>query len=953
MSEHAKETTIDLSGLWTYRLDPDGVGIDSGWQGRRLTAIDPEGRDRRKRRREVAGTLSLPGTLVNHGIGDPVSLETEWTGNMVDANTFLDLKWERLSGDAYKPPYWLSPETFYSGVAWYERDIVVDADLAGMRMTLLLERPHWRTTAFLDGIELGTSDALSVPHRYALPDELSPGTHRLTLRVENGYLIKIGAQAHSISDNTNGNWNGVVGRIELYAEPRARISDVRITPDAARRRVIVSVTAVNETDVALTSELAAEATSFNAPRLHHMPPVSVSCRLDPGESSVYLELDATEDYLSWSEWEPALYELRVWLAAAGATEASAEVVSELRTSFGVRSLSVSGTTFEINGHPMKLRGTLECNIFPLHGHTATDEQTWEYMYRRAQEYGFNHFRFHSWCPPEAAFAVADRMGVYLQIESCCWAAHETKIGDGLPVDRYVFEESERIVAEYGNHPSFCFLNYGNEGDGENNSAFLTTFVEHWKAKDPRRLYTSSSGWPQSPASDYHSALRARAQRYCEDGVSRYHINEHPPSTDFDFEGDVEALDRPLVSHEPGMWCVYPNFDEIEKYTGAYRARSFELYRAELEEHHMLDQWRDFLMASGKLQTICYKAEIEAMLRTRGLAGFQLLSLMDFPGQGTAIMAPVDVFYEEKGYTNAAEWRQFVGETVVLARIPSLILTPRDSLVARLESYHYGRSPLTDRRMVWTVTDDLGTIVRSGTLGPRDVPRGSGERFGELEIPLDDFAAPARYTLTVTLAGTAATNSWEFFLFPSQPPVVDQGSVLETTALDAEARAVLESGGTVLLHTRGRLKEGRGVVTGFTPVYWNTLCFHAQPIHTMGMCCDPRHPVFGRFPTQFHTNYQWWDMLTRGEAQVLDGAPPELRPLVQMIDSYHSNRRLGIVTEMRALGGKLVLNGIDLSSDLESRPGARQFRASLLEYMNGMDFQPEVSVGPDFLGDLYE
>jgi len=402
-----------------------------------------------------------------------------------------------------------------------------------------------------------------------------------------------------------------------------------------------------------------------------------------------------------------------------------------------------------------------------------------------------------------------------------------------------------------------------------------------------------------------------------------------------------------------MWGVYPNFDEIEKYTGAYKARNFELFRSELEEHHMLDQWRDFVMASGKLQTLCYKAEIEAMLRTKGLAGFQLLSLMDFPGQGTAIMAPVDVFYEEKGYTSAAEWRRFLGETVVLARIPTLILDPTQALVARLETFHLGSRPLRERRMVWTVTDDRGTVVRSGTLGPRDVPVADATVFAELIVPLERFVAPARYTLEVTLTGTTATNEWEFFLFPTRVPDVDAASIHETSAFDARAREILHEGGTVLLNTRGQLHADRSVRTGFTPVHWNTLCAPAQPVHTMGLLCDPRHSVFSSFPTQFHTNYQWWDMLTRGEAQILDGAPPALRPIVQMIDSYHSNRRLGLVTEMRALGGRLILNGIDLESDLESRPGARQFKASLFDYLQSESFEPQVEVGASFLESLYE
>ena len=65
---------------------------------------------------------------------------------------------------------------------------------------------------------------------------------------------------------------------------------------------------------------------------------------------------------------------------------------------------------------------------------------------------------------------------------------------------------------------------------------------------------------------------------------------------------------PVIVHEMGQWCVYPNFDEIKKYTGPLKPKNFEIFRDSLAAHGMLDQWRDFLRASGKLQALCYKEE---------------------------------------------------------------------------------------------------------------------------------------------------------------------------------------------------------------------------------------------------------------------------------------------------------------------------------------------------------
>ena len=256
-------------------------------------------------------------------------------------------------------------------------------------------------------------------------------------------------------------------------------------------------------------------------------------------------------------------------------------------------------------------------------------------------HGLNHIRFHSWCPPEAAFVAADEEGVYFQVECGLWATFGKENG----VEEWLERETERIVRAFGNHPSFVMLAHGNEPHGDH-VGFLKNWVNKWQAKDRRRLYTSGAGWPVIPESDYHSMYEPRIQRWGEELKSR--INAQPPATTADYSAWVEKYDAPIVSHEIGQWCAYPNFAEIEKYTGFLKAKNFELFRESLAAHHMGDQANDFLMASGKLQTICYKEDIESALRTPGFGGFQLLDLHDFPGQGTALVGVVDAFWEPKG-----------------------------------------------------------------------------------------------------------------------------------------------------------------------------------------------------------------------------------------------------------------------------------------------------------------
>ena len=232
-------------------------------------------------------------------------------------------------------------------------------------------------------------------------------------------------------------------------------------------------------------------------------------------------------------------------------------------STAVSAFKVDGTRFTINGRPVFLRGTLECAIFPLTGYPPTNTNYWKKIYKAIKDHGLNHVRFHSWCPPEAAFVAADSMGIYLMAECSSWANQSTELGSGLPIDQYIWDESKRIVKTYGNHPSFVMLAYGNEPGGPKRDQFLSEFVTYWKEKDARRLYTSGAGWPLIPENDYHVTHReTRIQGWGEELNSV--INSEPPKTTYDWSEKVLKEGIPVVSHEIGQWCVYPNFKEIKK-----------------------------------------------------------------------------------------------------------------------------------------------------------------------------------------------------------------------------------------------------------------------------------------------------------------------------------------------------------------------------------------------------
>ena len=383
----------------------------------------------------------------------------------------------------------------------------------------------------------------------------------------------------------------------------------------------------------------------------------------------------------WDEFNPSLQRIAVSLDNGERREVM----------FGLREIAAVGRHLTINGRTIFLRGALDCAAFPRTGHPPTDVDSWRKELGVIQAHGLNHVRFHSWCPPEAAFVAADELGIYLQVEVATWPNQSTTLGDGRPVDDWIDRETSRILRAYGNHASFVMLCAGNEPGGEHHAAWLANWVTRQKSSDSRRLYTAGAGWPEVSENDYHVRSEPRIQHWKEGLASR--INHLPPETRTDYRDFINARAVPVVSHEIGQWCVYPNFAEMTKYTGYLKPRNFEIFRASLAAHHMLDQAHDFLIASGKLQALCYKEDVESALRTSEMGGFQLLGLSDFPGQGTALVGVLDTFWEEKGYISAPEFRRFCNTTVPLVRLDKRVFTSDEYLTTDIEIAHFGPSAL--------------------------------------------------------------------------------------------------------------------------------------------------------------------------------------------------------------------------------------------------------------------
>ncbi len=892
-------------------------------------------------------SVKLPGTMDTNGKGNPV--EESFTDDV-----------PHVGEDLQKSPAFtnrLSRLYTCSDKALYQKNIDIPDNWAGKDVFLLLERTR-ETRVWINENYAGQQNSLGTAQLYDISDFVVSGReNRITVEVDNGNYSAGNwiTGSHMATEETTTNWNGITGTIKLLAKDRVHIKSVKVYPMVTEKIARIKMTI--KSSVNTNGTISLRISSRNSAKPHTLKNVNLKFRTNGEDICLNYDFRMGNNVEFWSEFSPITYDLAVDLVTDGGRFKDSEKVN-----FGMREFKVTsdGKQFSINGITTFLRGEANCNVFPITGYCPMDKADWITFLDKFKQLGVNHMRFHTWCPPKAAFEAADELGIYMQPELYLFGGRRGS-DPFAKYDTYAYmkEEGERILEAYANHPSFVMMAFGNEGA----TADLRKIdlYNYFKKIDPSRLYSEGSAtffWSDNTGDDAIGDFRTSYKTkygYCR---MQFYAEDSPQSASRNYDDVIAHLTVPFISHELGQCAVFPQYDEIEKYKNTvFRAKNLEFFRNMMTTKGMAEQNRDFRMATGRWATIFQRDEIEAVFRTAKPAGFQFLSFQDFPGQGTALVGIYDAFMDSKNIAPADEIRRYNSDMVLLAVIPKYVWTFGEQFLVEIKAANYGPASLSNVVPGWCLKTSTGNIIASGKLPKVNIEQGGLSSIGTISQVLNDITFSQKLILEVRIEGTSHVTDYPVWVYPNGTEVSIPPDIHVTRHYDSETKRILQSGGRVVwLPDPDNLNPKKSISGKFLPDFWSKM-FHdyeKNDSYTMGLLIDSDHPALKGFPTEFHTNWQWYDLVKASRSVILDNVVPHsYRPIVQTIDHFDRNHRLGNIFEAKVGRGKLLICTFDLPDLLKTRPEARQLYESLLAYVSGNAFNPSDVFPEAFFDELQE
>lgn len=953
--------SLSLAGTWQFRLDTEKQGLTKHYENIPYT-----------------DTITLPNTVAMAKKGTP-DVKRE-TGYLTD-------------------PYHME------GYTWYRKDITLPfrnvEDLHELHFQLHMERTRI-SHVWVDGTYVGTCDSFIAPHIYDLTPYIHTLSFTLTIMISNtDYKIPGG---HMTSPDTQTNWNGILGEICLSWDQGIRIEHPAAVSDLTNHALALTLPVMNDTKQAADLKISVSArliarstdnlitesdsTSDSPARPASLTsmaadptteevllntlctikaelPTLIQSVLIPAEGdTLHISYDISGHEALWSEYHPDLYAVTVELLNTDS------MVIFRKTFFTAqRTFTTEDGAFMINGHRTFLRGKHDGMVFPITGFAPMNVEGWLTVMQTAKEYGINHYRFHTCCPPEAAFLAADLLGIYMQPELPFWGNFYGPEDEEYPKEAQEFlrEEGFRMLSEFSSHPSYCMMSMGNELWG--NPSAINDLMGDYKAYRPHILYTQGSNnfqWTPNiqPNDDFFSGVRFTIDRQIRGSYAMCdkplgHVQVDRPGTRYNYEeaihpsyqskasamsedGTIEiqygtGVKRvkltevqeelnpaiPVISHEVGQYCTYPDYNEIPKYTGVLKARNFEVFKERLAEKHLDHLAEEYFKNSGALAAACYKDEIETAMRTPSLAGYQLLDIQDFPGQGTALVGILNAFMDNKGIISRSDWREFCSDAVLQAEFDSYIIQGDQDFSFTVSLAYYREEALTDTELSVTLRSDKTGACVTVIHEPCPAINEAGRHIlgtYTIQLPEDAKKAPDKWTLTLTLKHTDIHNHYTLWSYPndvryglsannepilSKNPVNNSQTITEHPAIAhsmEEAKKLAKDHKKVLLFLSE--EDNPDSIQGtYCTDFWCYPMFKSIsesigkeiPTGTLGLLIRKDHPALADFPCETYTTPQWYSIVNASRSTILDDT--EIRPIVQTIDNFERNHRLGLLYEL--------------------------------------------------------
>ena len=912
-------TKINLHGEWNFQLDGEKVGVSTELF-----------------KKELNDTIILPTTTSEAKKGE-INTEKE-VGFLTDLYRF-------------------------EGYAWFSKEVEFPKNNDNKYVELLMERTRI-THVWIDDNYVGTYNSLCGIHRYDITTYVNSIKHKITVMVDNtSYPTKGG---HMTSPDTQTNWNGIIGEISINITNKTRLSNVKFYPNIEDKTVLVKGNILGDNIDKISLK------AFDDIR-------ELETQIFDINNNIFeLRYFMGDNVELWSEYNPHTYKMEIKIDNDGQT------INEEVYSFGMLSFKTTEKKFLINGQETFLRGKHDGLIFPLTGYAPTDIESWIKVLETSKEYGINHYRFHTCCPPKAAFEAADIVGIYMEPELPFWGTITTEEDENhdQAMQDYLIEEGYRMLDEFGNHPSFVMMSLGNELWGSKET--LNSILKGYKEYDNRHLYVQGcNNFQWAPCileeDDFFSGVRFSGDRlyrgsYAMCDAPQGHIQTDAPNTTHNYDEIIRPVVKekgstgevglkqiqygtgikevlvsdteefipkvPVISHEIGQYETFPDFNEIDKYTGVLKARNFEVFKERLEERGLINKANMYFKASGKLAAECYKSELETALRSNELAGFQLLDLQDFSGQGTALVGILDAFMDNKGIISAKEWREFCSDCVLLGEFEKYVWNTKEIFKCNIKLTNYRKEMkntmsikaelLSDYKSIWSNEIEINELL----LGVNNI--------ASISFQLPESITPQKYTFKLTIDMLNISNHYDLWVYPLVPEI-DSNDIIITNDLSKVLNCI-SNNKKILYYPK--IDENLNSIEGtYCTDFWCYPMFKSIsewmnkpiPVGTMGLLIDKKHSALKEFPCEFYTTPQWWDIIMNSSLSILDDV--KIDPIVQMIDNFERNHLLGLIYELQVNESKILICTSPLENIKNSSP-AQWLQYSLIKYMEGEDFNPQ-------------